>query len=131
MTDQNRDPQAIIAYCRGNKFFGGIEELEDHVAAWLDAYPVEVLSVLKRLNAWLLSHPAEQKRMKKVAQFINGCLNKECGPVQMRPASINELMNRICERMDIKEGLKTTKPNEQARLQELRKQAELLIKGGK
>lgn len=129
--ENNRDPQAIIDYCRANKFFSGIEDLESHVAAWLDAYPVEVLGVLKRLNAWLLSHPAEARRMKKVAQFINACLNKECGPVTMRPPSVNEILKRLTERMDIKGGLGTTKPNEQARLQELRRQAELLIKGGK
>ena len=50
----------------------------DKIALWKDAYPaVDVVQELKRMIAWLDSHPTKRKTRNGVGRFINNWLSKE------------------------------------------------------
>ncbi len=123
MTDLER--KAILDYLRGNEFFGGIKDPEKKLNAWIDAYPVDIFSELKKMNAWLVSKGA---RYKDYGRFVNGWLSTASGPPAARPASVNEILAKITASLDIKGGLKTQKIDEQARIRELKEQAERYLR---
>lgn len=124
MQEREAQRQAIIDYCRKNEFFSGIKNLDKNVDAWLDAHPIDILKEIKRLNAYLVS---SGRRYRNYAQFVNNNLGRAAGPPVMRPASVNEVLAKIGKALDIKKGLKTSRPDEQARIRELQRQAQIIL----
>lgn len=116
--------QAILNYLRGNEFFSTITNIEKKLDAWADAYPIDILSELKKANAWLLNKSA---RYRDYGRFLNGWLARSAGPPEIRPPSVNEVLKKLTTSLDIKEGLKTKKVNERARIMELKEQAARLL----
>lgn len=125
--------QVILDYMRANKFFSKIEDIEAKVDAWADAYPIDILSELKKLNSYLASNPEKAKSYKNFSAFINNNLNRASGPPAFRPASVNEIMKKLevnlFKKLDMKEGIKTKKVNYAERLQDLKAQAQRLLEG--
>lgn len=125
MQDREAQRQAIIDYCRQNEFFCGIKDLPKKVDAWLDAYPIDILAETKKMNAWLIS---KGRRYRNYARFINDWLSRSSGTPIVRPPSLKEVMQRVGEEVDMKIGLgKNMTPKKQATIEELKKQAEMLM----
>lgn len=124
MQDREAQRQAIIDYCRKNEFFSSIKGLEKKVDAWLDAYPIDILAELKRMNAYLL----DGYRYRNYGRFIRRWLARTGGAPILRPPSLKEVMQRVGEEVDMKIGLgKQMTPRKQATIEELKKQAEILL----
>lgn len=123
MNDQERE--RIIDYLKGNEFFHTIKDIDRKVASWLDAYPINILAELKKANAWLV---CKGYRYRNYARFINGWLARSAGAPITRPPSLKEVMARVSEEVDMKVGLgKNMTPRKQATIEELKKQAEILM----
>ncbi|GEM_PF-6563815 len=125
MDDRETLRRAIIDYCSKNEFFSGIKNLEKKVDAWLDAYPIDILAEIKKMNAWLIS---KGRRYRNYARFINDWLSRSSGAPIARPPSLEEVMSRVSYEVDMKTGLgKQMTPRKQATIEELQRQAKIIL----
>jgi len=121
------DLKAIIDYCKSNEYFSSIKKIEKKVAAWADAFPIDILSEMKKANAYLV---ASGRRYRDYGNFLHRWLNRAAGPAIMRPPSMNELVKRLGDKLNIKRGLKK-KVDLKERRKLLEKQAERLKREGR
>lgn len=76
------------------------------------------------MNAYLL----DGYRYRNYGRFIRRWLARTGGAPILRPPSLKEVMQRVGEEVDMKTGLgKNMTPRKQATIEELKKQAEMLI----
>lgn len=120
--------QRIIQYLKENPCFSSIKDIEKKVDAWADAYPIDLLKEIKKAYAWLLTNDAQRK---KVGRFLINWFTTACGPQEHRPPSVDEVVKKLTheieKKMDLKAALKAPRGNHEARMRELKKQAEMIL----
>lgn len=72
----------LLEYCKFNKYFSTIKNLEEYLQALIDVYKNEdrLSYEFKKMNLWLIANPNREKKNYK--RFINSWLSKQESQMQ-------------------------------------------------
>jgi len=87
------DRSEIKTYCKANKYFKRIINLDENIEAWAADYTVDILKELKGLNRWLIANP--KKQPKNVADFVLRNLETAQNRIGKPKATTNEILTQL------------------------------------